>query len=471
MTVIYNAFLIDEDTSSPGCIIIDDGKIKGAVCGSFPTKESLADEPKLKDILNAPDTVLVDAEKMTVMPAFIDMHAHFRYPGQPQKEDLDSALKAAAAGGFGTLVLMPNTNPVISSAEAALKVNQEAAERKMSKVFQTVSITAAFEGRDTSHLDSLDCKEIPVITEDGHDVDSASVMLEGMQKAAKNGQIVSVHSEDIPLSVEAKEYRSRALKTMKEYGIPAWGVFNKEALSGIPRNVLDGIEDNITKANHLLELAEDIATQRNITIAQKAGCHVHVAHCSTVKSIQAVRAAKEWLKTKNDCTAGFKVTCEVTPHHLALCGDTEPKIFAFVNPPLRTPMDRRAVIEALRDGTADVISTDHAPHTAEDKAAGSPGFTGLETAYAVCNSVLVKQEGFSKSRLSSLMSAAPARILGLKKGLLKAGYDADIVFANPEEEWICDSSVFMSKGKASPFNGEKLTGKTHQLWIEGKRIF
>ena len=170
-------------------------------------------------------------------------------------------------------------------------------------------------------------------------------------------------------------------------------------------------------------------------------------------------------------SGGFEITCEVTPHHLALCGTDEPYIRALVNPPLRSEDDRVALIEALRDGTADVISTDHAPHTLDDKAAGAPGFTGLETAYAVCNSVLVKDCQFSPRKLSQLMSANPARILGLNKGLLRPGYDADLTVIDPDEEWIVDSASFYSKGKATPFEGKKLTGRVKNLFIDGRLVF
>ena len=168
---------------------------------------------------------------------------------------------------------------------------------------------------------------------------------------------------------------------------------------------------------------------------------------------------------------GFSVTCEATPHHIALCGTDEPYIRAFVNPPLRTEEDRIVLLEAIRDGTVDVIATDHAPHTLEDKANGAPGFTGIETAYGICNSVLVKEGQISAKRLSQLMSANPARILGLNKGLLKSGYDADIALVDPDERWTVDSGEFFSKGKASPFDGSILTGKVKALFTAGRKIF
>ncbi|MCR5613876.1 dihydroorotase [Treponema sp.] len=454
MLIIYNANLIDRDTTGKGFVVCNEEKIisvefnDGSRPSSYNNGNSFAD-----------DAIIYDANGLTLMPAFIDMHAHFRYPGQPQKEDLDSGLAAARNGGFGTLVLMPNTNPVISSYESAMAVITEARAKKMSNIFQTTSITRGFEGKDTSHLDSINSKDIPVITEDGHDVLSADIMLDGMKKAAEKGVIVSCHCEDPSLAVRAREYRQRALALMKEYKIPAWGVIPSDIQ--VPQNVYDEIAQNLSTANELLQVAEDTCTYRNLELAHIAGCHVHICHVSTKGSIDAVRDAK---------AKGYDCTCEVTPHHIALTGDKIPEILALVNPPLRHSIDRRAVIDALRDGTADTIATDHAPHTADDKASGAPGFTGSETAFAVCNTVLVKEEGFSLNKLSSLMSSRSAEILGLKKGLLQSGYDADLVLVDPDEKWTVHAADFSSKGKASPFENKKLIGRVKKLFVGGREI-
>ena len=282
---------------------------------------------------------------------------------------------------------------------------------------------------------------------------------------------------------------------MKECGLSAWGADDDE-LDEVDEDALDEIDESLTKANEILALAEDVATIRNIMLAKQADCHVHIAHVSTANAINAIRDAKEELldeeadrNADNADTAydafeeeydyfpvkqseykHYDVTCEVTPHHLALCGTDEPYIRALVNPPLRSEDDRIALLEALRDGTVDVISTDHAPHTLDDKAAGAPGFTGIETSYAVCNTVLVNNNGFNPRRLSQLMSANPARILGLEKGLLKTGYDADLTLIDPDEEWIVDSSKFYSKGKATPFEGKKLTGTVKGLFMAGRLV-
>ncbi|WP_296328642.1 dihydroorotase [uncultured Treponema sp.] len=468
--IIYNARLVDSKMDGNGTIIIAEGKIRGITLGECKSAKNalLLAQAFLteSEFESAPE--LYDAKGLTLMPSFIDMHVHFRYPGQTQKEDLDSGLHAAVAGGYGTVVLMPNTNPVISDRELAKKVMEEANSKNLARVFQTVSITKNFEGKDTSCLDSLTNDEFPVITEDGHDVDSAAVMLEGMKKAGEKNIIVSCHCEDPSLAQAARPYRQRALGFMEQYGIPA-GKVNVET-PNVPASVNFEIDGNLTKANSILALAEDTATLRNIEIAKSAGCHIHICHCSTKVSMDAVRRAKEEISWGNT-PHGFDCTVEVTPHHLGLVGTDAPNIRALVNPPLRSEDDRRAIIEALRDGTVDAIATDHAPHTQEDKAKGAPGFTGIETAFAVCNTILVKKEDFSLSKLSRLMSANPARLLRINAGRLKVGYNADLVLVNPDEDWIVNSENFASKGKSTPLEGKQLTGKVHATFFGGKKVF
>jgi len=494
--LIYNARLLYESMDTPGALLVIDDKIRAVYTGYFTnrkTVESLALSVLAEDGYTNCAVEYHDAGGLTLSPAFIDMHSHFRYPGQTQKEDLNSGLRAAAAGGFGTVVAMPNTVPVVSSRDMALSIDGEASSVFPVNFIQSVSITRDFNGTDTGHLDALDPSHTPLITEDGHEVASAAVMLEAMHKASKTGLIVGCHCEETTLAAAAKPFRQEALKLMEQYRLPAWGTAGDE--DDIPDAVVDKIEMLLTQANDLLALAENTATVRNIALARDAGCHVHIAHVSTASALDAVRAAKDSIRDEEADYAAdeadaaydaaldgtrfspapraepsFRVTCEVTPHHLALCGTDEPFIRALVNPPLRSEDDRVVLLEGLRDGTVDVISTDHAPHTAADKAGGAPGFTGFETAFAVCNTVLVSNGQLSGKRLSQLMSANPARILHLNKGLLVSGCDADLVLTDPEEKWVIDSQAFLSKGKATPFDGMTLTGKVRELFIGGKIV-
>ncbi len=433
-TLVYNAKIVDKNTDKKGAVLIEGSKIKNVIFSAQEIQKYL-DDKKIQKF---------DAKNLTLLPSFIDMHAHFRDPGQTQKECIESGCEAAAAGGFGTLVLMPNTVPVVSSAEEAKLNNEKAKKTGLADVIQSVSITSRFDGKTISHLESLNAKEIPLITEDGKEVADSNVMLEAMKIASKKKIIVSCHCEDPSLAAAARPFRQNALKFLSE------------------GNKGKAVEE-LKNANKLLALAEDSATVRNILIARQAKNHLHLCHVSTKICLDAVRKSKK---------EGINVTCEITPHHIGLSGEKAPNIFEIVNPPLRTEEDRLECIKALLDGTADVISTDHAPHTTEDKKNGSPGFSGLETAFAVCFTTLVKENGMNLKDLSEKMSARPAELLGLKKiGLIKEGFDADFVLADTEKVWTVKGENFLSKGKYSPFEGKNLTGKIEATFHKGKLVF
>ena len=453
--IFYNAQLVDSTINSKGAILVQDDKILAVIQGNFAYEEQAMNFQNLFD--SKDDIQLIDCQNKTLMPSFIDMHVHFRYPGQTQKEDLQSGLSAAVAGGFGTVVLMPNTNPVVSSSDTAHQIEDEASSYNMADVIQTVSITKDFAGTDTSHIDNLE--GISIITEDGHDVASSLVMLDAMSKCAVKGIIVDCHCEDESFTASAKQYRKRALENKED-----------SELAKIQA------EADLQEANRLLALAEDVATERNISLAKNAGCQLHIAHVSTANSIYAIREAKD---EANFIGGGFSITCEVTPHHLALNAETDNNLKLIVNPPLRSEIDRQALLQAFSDGTVDVISTDHAPHTLEDKQNGAPGFSGLETSFAVAHTELVETGVISINRLSALMSANPAKILGLDnkdsfegaRGKLEEGFLANLVLIDLTEEWTVDSSKFKTKGKICPFENLDLTGKVLSTWFKGEKVF
>lgn len=441
--LIYNARLLDKNMDTAGAVLVVEKTIRAVFQGYFTdskTVEVLAAAVLKEDGYGDDCKVeLYDAHGLTVTPAFVDMHVHMRYPGLTQKEDLNTGLHAAASGGFGTVVAMPNTKPVVSSIEMAMQIEREAAAIGLTHLFQVVSITKDFDGQTVSHLDKLDVKYTPVISEDGKDVLSSQAMLDGMIKAGQKNIVVACHCEDPSLVAQAKALRA------------------------------ENTVESITKANELLAIAEDSYTIRNIMLAKQADCHIHLCHVSTENCMDAIREAKYSIEASEE-KGNFRVTCEVTPHHIGMSGEGDPEIFNIVNPPLRFESDRLALIECIKEGIVDCISTDHAPHTAEDKANGAPGFTGLELSYAVCNTVLVKENGIEPQKLSALMSANPSEILGINKGLLKAGYDADLTLFDPDEEWVIDSELFYSKGKFTPFNGRTVTGKVKGLFIDGRKV-
>ena len=437
--LIYNARLVDRDIDvKKGAVLVRKNRIEG-----FPSPDAV------KQLISDSSVDRLDANGMVLMPSFVDMHVHFRDPGQTQKEDLESGCQAAVAGGYGTVVLMPNTSPVVSSQDMALKNMSRAEKMGLLKVYQSVSITDGFEGKSTEHIDSLDKKNVPLITEDGHEVEDSAVMLDGMKKAAAKKIIVACHSEDPFLAAAAKPFRRDALELL-----------NKKNVSAQDKKLA---KKYLHEANSILSAAEDAATFRNIRLARDANVHVHLCHVSTRESLDAVRRAK---------SIGQKVTCEVTPHHLGLNGESSSTCFQIVNPPLRAESDRQAVVDALFDGTADVISTDHAPHTLRDKSEGAPGFSGLETAFALSYSVLCRENGMKLGLLSEKMSARPSEILGLKnQGLLVEGYDANLVLVDTESEWTVRGQKFASKGKYTPLEGKKVFGKIVATIYRGNFVY
>lgn len=457
---IYNGRLVDSEIDSLGAIFIQNGKIQEIFLGNFLPDELSKQISSLYSV-EKEKIFFIDANEMVVQPSFIDMHTHSRYPGQAEKEELITVLAAAVAGGYGGLVFMPNTNPVISSFEQAKQIQQEAQNFGLTSVFQSISLTKNFNGTDTSHLDELKAYEpgfvdnsILLATEDGKDVLDSAVMFDSMQKCAKKNILVSCHSEDCSLAIRAKPLRMAALEILAQKNLSesqkkqAWFF--------------------LQQANEILSLAENIATERNIQLAAGAMCPVHIAHVSTAKSLESVVRAK----SKNQ-----SVTCEVTPHHLALSvKQDDEELRHIVNPPLRSEDQRQALLQGIINGTVDAIATDHAPHTLLDKKSGSPGFSGIETAYAVCNETLVQSNFISYSRLSSLMAGNPAKILGLDKGLnpkgfLRKGFSADIVICNPKETWTVASENFKSKGKYTPLEGKTLMGKVHKVFFQGQCVY
>ncbi|MDR1785050.1 MAG: dihydroorotase [Spirochaetaceae bacterium] len=430
--VLFNARLVDADTDAPGAVLVRDSRIAGIV--TTDRADSTDSIHKGLTGLCGTEFESVDCRGLTLMPAFIDMHTHFRYPGQSEKETLETGLRAAVAGGYGAVVTMPNTKPPVSDPETARRIREEAAAYGLAEVFQTLSITEGQMGETLSPLESLE--GIPVVSEDGKDVEDPSLLIGAFRLCARSGALVACHCEDSSLSRAARVYASPALS----------------------------------------RLAEDAATVRNLALADAAGAggpksRIHICHVSTETSLEAVAQAKA-----RDLSA---VSCEVTPHHLALSTDGEDSPRPAnqsprpVNPPLRRASDRSALVRGIASGLVDVIATDHAPHTAADKGAGAPGFPGLETAFAVCNTALVHGGVITLGRLSELMSAAPARLLGLdhERGRLREGFLADLVLLAPGESWTVEGARFFTKGKGSPFEGMTLTGRVRGLWLRGERVF
>ena len=393
--LIKNANMIDAYESFCGDILIIDGII--TEIGKEINKEGID---------------IIDAKGLTLMPSFIDTHAHFRDPGLTYKEDMESGSRAAAKGGYTGVCLMGNTNPICSTKEVVEYVRNKAKEIGLIDVHQCVSITENFGGKSIEHLNAFDDdKELVAITDDGVGVMDSSIMMKAMEKAKKNNWIVMSHAED---------------KTFSKID---------------------------------MRIAEDLMTIRDLYLAKVTKARLHMAHVSTIESIEAIRRAKK---------DGANVTCEVTPHHIAL---TTKESNYRVNPPIREKEDVNAIIEGVKDGTVDCIGTDHAPHTEEDKAKGAPGMVGIETAFSICYTELVKKNGISLHKLSELMSRNPANILRMNKGSITIGKDGDLVLVDLNKEIVIDKEKFASKGKNTPFNGKKYFGEVVMTIKGGKLIY
>ena len=350
---------------------------------------------------------VLDCAGRTVLPAFVDLHCHWRTPGFEYKEDIATGSAAAAAGGYTFVNLMPNTKPVCSSADIAHSVMAEAERIGLCAANQTVSITQNFDGHTLDHLKTLP-EDLKFITEDGKGVQSGNVMAKAFAIAAQRGLTVMSHAEDMDIS--PWDYR----------------------------------------------LAENIETVRNLHLSEYYGTRLHMCHVSTKEAVEAIGAAK-W--------KGVPVTCEVTPHHLWFA-DTDYR----VNPPIRKAEDVDALIEAIRLGVVDAIATDHAPHTDEEKAAGAAGMVGLETAFGVCYTKLCKEKGLPLARLAELMSTAPAEILGLAgHGRVLPGYAADLALVELDTPYTVDKNALHSKSHNCPYDGAQLFGRV-DLTIKGGKV-
>ena len=402
--ILKNFRIVDADTDFFGSLIIENGIIKKIITDT----ENISDvDMTIDGRAFAPSAVL--------MPAFVDLHAHFREPGFSEKETLESASLAAAAGGFTTVVCMANTNPVTDTVEKARALKTRSDTLGLIDLYPVLSLTKNMEGKELSGINDLPAAEILMLSEDGKDVADDDLFLTAMGEAKRLGIPVSCHCD---------------------FG------------------------------------GETDAVRRAIELGKKAGCHIHIAHVSTKEAAEMIRAAKK------SPVAGCVLTCEATPHHIGATEEDARRMgdesFGRVNPPLRSEADRQAIIAAINDGTIDAIATDHAPHSEADKAAGSPGFTGLETAFAACLSRLTHEMTPNRElqRLSALMSKNPAHILGLRdRGSIAAGLRADLVIVDIQAQYKVNPAQFKSRGKCSPFADKELRGKILMTLNAGKIVF
>jgi len=379
---------------------------------------------------------IVNAAGKFVVPGLIDMHVHLRDPGYEAKETIATGTRAAARGGFTSIACMPNTNPVADTVAVIKYICNAAKEKGLVNVFPVGALTMGSRGEELSEMADLKEAGAVAFSDDGRCVTNASVMYRAMQYAWMVGLPVLSHCEETSLTAGGLVHEGYMSTLLGLKGMPA--------------------------------AAETIMVARDIILAEATGCNLHIAHVSTAGSVELVRQAK---------AKGVKVTAEVAPHHFSL---TDEAIAGFdtntkVNPPLRSADGVNAVIEGLRDGVIDVIATDHAPHTREEKDVeygNAPfGIAGLETAVGLVWTKLVQTGVLDPVEAIAKMTVNPARILGLPKGSLEAGADADITIIDQEAEETVDPTLFAGLGRNTPFAGWRLKGLPVMTIVGGRVVF
>lgn len=387
-----------------------------------------------KDIV-AEDAKVYDAAGKIVTPGLVDLHVHFREPGQEAKEDFESGTKAAAAGGFTTVCTMPNTKPVVDTAADVRSLEKRAEDVASVHVKIIGAVTKNQEGKELAELGDMIEAGAVAFSDDGHFDSTAKVLLNAFDYLHTFDKVIVNHDEE-PSLVED-------------------GVMNEGH-----RSAMLGMKGRPT-------VAEDIAVARDIMLAEYAGSRVHVAHISSARAVDIVRQAKK---------RGVKVTAEATPQHMTMTDecvnlfDTSTKI----NPPLRAQKDCDALLDGLKDGTIDAIVTDHSPHAQEDKDReyiyAPSGFPGLETSLGIMLTDLYHAGKLDLPLIVSKMSYEPAKVFKLDAGTLTVGKNADITVIDPELSWTVDDSKFYTRGSHSPFVGRKLKGKAVLTVVDGKIV-
>jgi dihydroorotase len=409
--------------NGPADVLIDNGKIV-AVGQKLDPPAGKAD----------PSTTTIDARGKLVLPGLVDLHVHLREPGFEYKDTIQTGTAAAVAGGFTSVCCMPNTSPVNDNQSITEFILEQARLAGNAHVFPVGAITKGSEGKELAEIGELCHAGCVAISDDGQPVMNSLIMRRAMEYALAFDLPVIDHCEDLHLS---------------EGGCMNEGLVSTQlGLPGIP------------------SAAEDVMVARNLALAELTTARLHLAHLSTAGSVRMVRAAK---------SRGIRVTAEVCPHHFSL---TEEAVRGFnthakMNPPLRTWQDVQAIKEGLRDGTIDVIATDHAPHAVQDKqqqfAAAPNGIVGLETALPL-TLALVEEGILSLEAAVAKLTIEPARAFGLSKGSLAPGADADVVVVDPEAQWEVEPARFRSKSRNTPFAGWKVKGRVITTIVAGRVV-
>lgn len=390
-----------------------------------------------ENIVATPDTQIIDAKFQLVTPGLVDIHVHFREPGQVHKETIKTGTQASAHGGFTTVGAMPNVTPVPDDLDKFKKQMDLNRKNSVIDTLQYAPVTMDETSDELVDIEALAKNGAFAFSNDGHGIMNAQSMFEAMERIAAVNSHLAAHVED---------------KNLFNKGVVNFG-------PAAQRLGLPGIQ----------QVAETSQLARDLMLAKETGVHYHVCHISTKDSVELVRMAKD---------AGINVTCEASPHHLLLSDQdilTDDANFKM-NPPLRSETDRQALIAGLQDGTIDMIATDHAPHATEEKNQGFAksafGITGIETSFPLMYTRLVKTGIISLEKLLFLMAENPAKVFNIKQaGEIKLGQKADFTIINLDEEYEIKQEDFLSKGTNSPFIGQKVYGRVEQTYVDGECIY
>ena len=382
------------------------------------------------------DDRVEDLGGAVLAPAFFDPHVHFREPGEAYKETLETGSRAAAAGGFSEVAVMPNTNPPLDEAYRVRGVIARGMEIGLCRVHGIGACTLGLMGERLTEMAALADAGAIGFSDDGRPVALAVRMRRAMEWARGLGTVIVTHAEDLSLRGEGVMHEGATATRLGFAGIPA--------------------------------AAETVAVARDLELAALTGARLHVAHVSTARSAELIRDAKR---------RGLAVTAETAPHYL-MCTDEDVARLgtaAKMNPPLRSALDREALVQAVADGTIDCIATDHAPHTPDEKAqpfADAPfGVVGLETALAVALTALHHQAGMPLADVIERLTRGPRAAFGLPQHAITPGAPADLTAFDPGAEWTVDPDKFWTKGRATPFAGQRLKGRVLGTWLDGRETF
>jgi dihydroorotase len=426
--LVNNARLLDpaQGLDGPGAMLVLDGRVAaiGDAAGADP---------------RAAGAEVLDAGGKLLVPGLIDLHVHFREPGQTRKETIETGCRAAVAGGFTSVCAMANTNPVNDTVAITEMMLARADKAGLCRYFPLGTVSKGAKGEELADYGTLKAAGCVAFSDDGLPVMNATVMRRALEYTSWLDVPIVAHEEDLSLVAKGYMHEGSVSAALGCLGIPA--------------------------------AAEEVMVARDIVLAEHTGGHLHLAHLSTQGSFRMVREAKQ---------RGLRVTCEVTPHHFAL---TDKELNRFdadfkMNPPLRSPADLEAVLEALADGTVDAIATDHAPHGWDEKevelVSAAFGVIGLETALPLTLELLVNRKVITLAHAIDLLTAGPARTFHLDRqglGTLKVGSPADFALVDLDGQVLVDRAFIQSRSYNTPFKGWTLPGRVLGTWVGGKRVW